>query len=321
MSIGAWALLLFGGGCFVSFVATFWPEGWLGRLLQSRPWGLIYHVIGCLVGFFIAAYTGVLLSASNQPVWSQSEWIGALFLTSAASTGMAAVLLLNHWRRHEVSAESLERLEQADLWALGLELAAFAVFLASTGGALVRLLETWPGQLLVLVALPVGILIPLAVHLTPGLVGHWRAPVAAVFSLVGGLVLRYGIVMLPPALLRGQNVPEALLEQPLWTSWQGVLLLGCTALLALLVVLGVWRRFHLSAAKVVTAAGAALVVTAAVLFYVGASPDTLRAFHSVGQFSVSPEDGRQRGGGVGASSLNRPHPVRPRSKIPENAWP
>src|SRR5262249_40608973 len=154
--IGAWALFLFGGLSFLSFIASFRHEGWLARVLRSRPWGLIYHGIGCAIGFFIASYTGVLLSASNEPLWSQGEWMGALFLTSSASTGMAAVLLMNHWRRHAVSAESLERLERADLWALGLELAFFVIFLASLGGALVPILESGPGLLLIAGTLFVG---------------------------------------------------------------------------------------------------------------------------------------------------------------------
>ena len=68
-----------------------------------------------LVGFFIAAYTGALLTATNQPIWSDSVWIAPLFLTSAASTGIAAMILLVRWRR-TASPAALERLGKADLW-------------------------------------------------------------------------------------------------------------------------------------------------------------------------------------------------------------
>ncbi|HYT94656.1 MAG TPA: NrfD/PsrC family molybdoenzyme membrane anchor subunit [Gemmataceae bacterium] len=322
MSIGAWALFLFGGMSFLSFVASFRPEGWLARRLRSRPWGTIYHGVGCAVGFFIASYTGVLLSASNQPVWSVSEWIGALFLASSASTGMAAVLLLNHWRRHAVSAESLERLERADLWALGLELAFFVIFLASLGGALVPILESGPGLLLIVGTLFVGVLLPLGIHLTPGIRGHWRAPAAAVFALVGGLVLRYGIVKLSPTLLalRGQ-VPVEQLTQSLVTAWQGAVLLAGTCLLGLLLVLALQVRFAFSSGQTLAANAALVAIAVVVAFYASASPETVRAFRSIGHISVSPEDGRPRGGGVGASAQNRPHPVRPPSKILEGAAP
>ena len=40
---------------------------------------------GAGFGFFLGSYTGVLLSVSNQPIWSDTHLLGALFLASAAS--------------------------------------------------------------------------------------------------------------------------------------------------------------------------------------------------------------------------------------------
>ena len=114
-----------------------------------------------------------------------------------------------------------------------------------------------------------------------------------------------GVVMLPKELLGGKNVPQELLEQPLWTSAEGMFLHVCTIVLALLLVLGLWQRFRLPITKVVALGSAALAVTAAVLFYVSASPATLRAFHSTGHLVVSPEEGRPRGGGVGVPGQHR----------------
>ncbi len=85
MSIGAWALLLFGLCSLLSFVGSLWPEGWLSRLLH---WGWprrLFLLVGSGLGFFVASYTGVLLTATNQPLWSQSNWVGPLFLASAAA--------------------------------------------------------------------------------------------------------------------------------------------------------------------------------------------------------------------------------------------
>src|SRR5204862_454896 len=50
--------------------------------------------VGGLLGFFVAGYTGVLLSVTNRPIWSDSPWLGALFVASGASTGAAALILL-----------------------------------------------------------------------------------------------------------------------------------------------------------------------------------------------------------------------------------
>src|SRR5262249_8475066 len=115
MSIGAWAITLFGVCSFLSFLGAVWPDGKLDHLLTRGPVASVFQVIGCALGFFVASYTGVLLEATNQPAWSESEWIGPLFLTSAASTSIAAMLLVGRNRRN-VPAESLERLEHADLW-------------------------------------------------------------------------------------------------------------------------------------------------------------------------------------------------------------
>ena len=83
------------------------------RLLHHGIVGKILACIGSSVGFFIAAYTGALLTATNQPIWSDSVWIAPLFLTSAASTGVAAMILLVCWRG-KAASESVDRLERAE---------------------------------------------------------------------------------------------------------------------------------------------------------------------------------------------------------------
>src|SRR5262249_31083690 len=130
MSIGAWALTVFGLFSFLSLLTTVWPDGRLARLLGRHWFGFLFHFVGSGVGFFVASYTGALLTATNQPVWAQSDWIAPLFLASAASTGIATVYLVSRLRG-DAPADSLERLERADLRALGLELVVFAIFLAS----------------------------------------------------------------------------------------------------------------------------------------------------------------------------------------------
>jgi formate-dependent nitrite reductase membrane component NrfD len=200
MSVGAWALLLFGLCSFLSFLGSLWPDGRLYHLFH-RGWlarGL--QVVGSLVGFFVAAYTGALLSATNQPVWSESVWIAPLFLASAASTGIALIILIAWWRG--VAPLPLQRLERADLWALGLELAIFAAFLASLGVGLLAVLDSRNGKLLIFGVFVVGLLFPLAIHLRLGVVLSARgAVVAAVLALVGGFLLRYALLTTPPELL------------------------------------------------------------------------------------------------------------------------
>src|SRR5438309_3403020 len=75
MSVGAWALLLFGVCSFLSFLASLWPDGSLAQLLRHGIFGRALQLVGSAVGFFIAAYTGSLLSATNQPLWSDTVWL------------------------------------------------------------------------------------------------------------------------------------------------------------------------------------------------------------------------------------------------------
>jgi formate-dependent nitrite reductase membrane component NrfD len=199
MSIGSWAISLFGLCSAISLVGSFWPGGTLERIFRLGWFGRLVAILGCATGFFVAAYTGALLSATNQPLWSETAWIAPLFLTSAASTGIATMLLLA--RKRHVSTVSLERLETADLWALGLELVFFVLFLASIGSLLVPVLHSPHGLALVAGTLLLGLLTPLAIHLRLGFFKGWGYGAAAVLALLGGFMLRYGILTTPPALL------------------------------------------------------------------------------------------------------------------------
>ena len=54
--------------------------------------------MGAVFGLFIAGYTGVLLAVSNQPVWSDTWTLGALFLASGLSASAALMGWLVHQR-------------------------------------------------------------------------------------------------------------------------------------------------------------------------------------------------------------------------------
>ncbi len=211
MSVGSWALSLFGLCSMLSFLGSLWPGSWLERILHVSWFARGLQVVGCLVGFFVASYTGALLTATNQPVWSDSVWLAPLFLTSAASTGIALMILLARWRG--ISEATLEPLERADLWALGLELVVLGIFLASLGANLLPVLGTWHGLLLVIVMPLIGVLTPLAIHLRLGMSLRGPAVAAAALALFGGLLLRYALVRTPPELLErgpvaGEFSPE-----------------------------------------------------------------------------------------------------------------
>jgi formate-dependent nitrite reductase membrane component NrfD len=120
MSVGVWALLVASVFALVSFVDALVRDGRirhpLGRrlatLLEGTA-GKIWDVAGAVVFLFIAAYTGVLLAVSNQPIWSDTWALGGLFLASGLSGAVALLLLLSRYRRDaEASRGFLELCER-----------------------------------------------------------------------------------------------------------------------------------------------------------------------------------------------------------------
>src|SRR5439155_21604536 len=201
MSSGAWGLGVFGACAFVSFFVALRPKGWTSRIVHARWLHGIFQAVGCVAAFFVASYTGGLLSATNQPVWSDTVWRSPLFLASAASTALAAMTLIAWWR-NVGTPTARERLAGSEPLALGLELVVLGAFLASLGEFLFPVLMTVHGNVMIFGTLALGILVPL---LIPGRVGQrkpWGVPAAAVSALIGGFLLRYGVVELAPEMLR-----------------------------------------------------------------------------------------------------------------------
>lgn len=130
MSVGAWALLVFGAFATASFVDCLVRDGrlrwpWVARLLGGG-FGRLVTVVGTILGLFIAGYTGVLLSVSNQPVWSDTWTLGGLFLASGLS-GSAALLLFLLRYRASTDASSGPLIVSERLYAV-LELALIVIF-------------------------------------------------------------------------------------------------------------------------------------------------------------------------------------------------
>jgi protein NrfD len=209
MSAGSLGLGVFGACSFVSFVAELWGDRKGLRWLQAHWIHRILQVVGCVSGFFIASYTGALLSATNQPMWSETPWLAPLFLASAASTSLATMTLIVWWRNLG-TPEARQRLEGSEPLALGLELVVLGAFLASLGGELFAVLMTVHGNIMVFGTLALGILAPLLIHALARRGRRWATPAATACVLLGGLLLRYGAITTPGELLaRGPAVQAA----------------------------------------------------------------------------------------------------------------
>jgi formate-dependent nitrite reductase membrane component NrfD len=194
MSVGAWALLgfaavaLFAG---LGALAEVRPDRWKRAAFLARglPGGIL-AVLACGLGLFLAGYTGVLLAVTSRPVWAESNLLGALFLLSGVSTGIATLLLLRRRTGQlPITTDWLVRLDRRLLW---LELVALATFLWSLRPVL-DLWVGWAGAVLALGVVGAGIIAPLMLELR-STTRTGQISRAAVLVLVGGFLLRVAVV-------------------------------------------------------------------------------------------------------------------------------
>jgi formate-dependent nitrite reductase membrane component NrfD len=194
MSLGAWALTIFGIFSFVSFVEALLVDGRrpvgerLGRIMAG-PFGAVFMIVGSIFGLFVAGYTGVLLSVSNQPVWSDTWTLGGLFLASGLSAA-AALVGLWAWNRRDARI-SADKVSEADTYFIIIELVLLALFFVTLGGLITRVLGPW---LLLWLVVLVGALVPLALHWRPARARQVSPLVSSVLVLVGVLALRAVVI-------------------------------------------------------------------------------------------------------------------------------
>ena len=144
-------------------------------------------------GFFLASYTGVLLSTSAQPFWSDARLMGALFLASGASTGMAAISLLL-FLTGGTAGPGWGRVKRADRYSLIIELVVLAAFLALLGSAAKPITTGHFAPLFWVGLVGIGLVVPLLLDFFGHRVKALSA-LGAAFALVGGFVLRYVVLM------------------------------------------------------------------------------------------------------------------------------
>ena len=198
---------------FASFVGVLAEDGWLGlkpySALASRlrtGWtGRLFALGGSLAAFFLGSYTGVLLGASNQPIWSNTTWTGALlpgFVGLDRDRGHGHARSRPTSRRRERVIANLERL---DSWAIVLELVMLAIMTVSLGTRRGTAFAYWPGILVPAFVLPAGLIFPLVLKKMPG---TRAAVMASVFVLLGGYALRAAVVGMPLPLLASHHSSE-----------------------------------------------------------------------------------------------------------------
>lgn len=203
MSAGSWLILLFSGVTFVSFVDAlvarrfFRLGGWrYDRTLHGGPLGTAWSAIGAALAIGVATYSGVLLGTTSFPGWSHLSVIPAVYAATAMITGVALVILVQALLgRLDVDTLSLDR---ANLWMIGwwlVTVVLFVLLLAGRSDAVTYLRDVSLPAIGAAVLLA-GVL-PLLLHAFRASRSGGVLALSSALVLVGGFLVRYGIVMGP----------------------------------------------------------------------------------------------------------------------------
>jgi formate-dependent nitrite reductase membrane component NrfD len=201
LSVGSWALIVYGGLATLSYLDVLVSEGRLKGAPFAKSYTSIprkvYAVLGTAAGFFVAGYTGVILNITARPLWEATDpLLGSLFIASAASTGAAAIAVVMI-RKKIASGEAFDRLQSFDRLVMVFELALILLMVIVAGRYLAPLLLTFYGFLFWIGTVGLGILAPLWLHRNgrlPGMTLVNPIMTSAVLVLVGGALLRICLV-------------------------------------------------------------------------------------------------------------------------------
>lgn len=223
MNIGSWLLTLFMMTSVfyaLTFAPSFLPQ--LKRLSDRlSPVRATLAWINVPMGIGVAVYTGIMLGAMPaRPLWN-SPILALLFLVSAISTGVAAIILARVFFHRKSPDAEVERqfhqsaylLTATDVMLIGLELMVIFLFVLfahlTIGNVKYAMAVILPGGEMAMMfwfwVVLIGLLLPGLVELAyvvPKLLYHrdYAAPKAvevtvAVAVLIGGFMLRYIIVI------------------------------------------------------------------------------------------------------------------------------
>jgi formate-dependent nitrite reductase membrane component NrfD len=191
MNQGSWGLTIFGlfspTAALLQLVEDVAPRSRWVRLLTTPVRAFCW--LGILPAAYVASYTGVLLSATNVPVWAAARYtLGPLFFTSGLSAGLAGTGLLAPLLGPVTDATEKRR-HRAETIVLATEM-ALAAASAMEVGKLGKPLQTGPlARTYRLGAIGLGVIAPLVL----GKIGknrRWLRFVSSALALAGSALTK-----------------------------------------------------------------------------------------------------------------------------------
>jgi len=210
MSVGVWGVITFSVFSVISFLMIYgtdenakgiWKLGYYISLIVPRK---AINAIGLSVAVFLAAYTGVLLTETSRPFWSDTPFLGALFLASGVSTAIAFIYFFYDLKKSEENGNvevSKYKLKLVDNMAIFAELVIilFMTIELANENRLVLMDKVssmfWIGVVLI------GLVIPLLLNFYSMINFRIKGKklsksiITPILIIIGGFLLRYVVVV------------------------------------------------------------------------------------------------------------------------------
>jgi formate-dependent nitrite reductase membrane component NrfD len=136
----------------------------------------------------MVSYPGVLLSTTSNPVWAQTNYLGALFACSSISTAASALTLLNYKSQNHNLHNALARVEDLSSAA---EAVALSAYMMSAKKATRPLTRGKQSKLFLWGAVTAGLALPALLRRTNS--KTLKCVVAPLLTLAGGLALKWSV--------------------------------------------------------------------------------------------------------------------------------
>jgi len=197
MSVGTWGLVAYSGVAGANVMRELAEMDVLPRWVRYLVPGFLTQ-LHALAGSYLAGYTGVLLSATANPMWSAGKrHIPAACVCSGLSSACALMSLLSTFEGNHEAVPKVERLEMVSSLA---ELLLLKDFQRTGGDYAKPMFEGRPGERLRTYTIVAGIAVPMALNVLgqivklPKPVDAVRTTAASLLTLLGGYIFRETLV-------------------------------------------------------------------------------------------------------------------------------